>query len=292
MNHFMKINTFSALLWLLLFISNGSIALALSVADVAPNGFVFEMPTDLSRESALAALDDARLTVNGMMQLNLSVAFVSDALAEADSTFESGNYAAVFRLSQLIVYIHNNNVDFLDSITLLEEKETDARNNGVNTDSTRVFLDNAREAFSYERFDEAHELLGKADAQLKEAEQDYRRVALIERLRKNILLRYWWQMLLLIAVLTAFSFPAVKIARRKLLERRVRRLREELQHAQELIKKMQQQCFVEKKITQATYKMRVAQYEDKIAEIKHTLPVLEGMLDADQEKNRNEVLNI
>ena len=263
---------------LVLFVNCGSIALALSVADVAPKGFVFEMPGNVSREAALAALDDARITINSLKQLNLSVTFVSDALAEADNAFQSGDYVTIFKLSQLVRYIHDDNIYFLDSLKLSQQRENDAREEGINTESALVLLNDALEAFSHERFNEAHELLDEADAQLKEAEQDHRRITLVQHLSKNILLRYWWQILLVIAVLVAFSFPTVTIARRKLLERRVARLREELRNARELIKKMQQQCFVEKKITPTTYKMRVAQYEDKIAEIKHTLPVLEAML--------------
>ena len=264
--------------WMLLFVSCVPVAFALSVADVAPEGFVFEMPNDVSREAALAALHDARVTVNAMRHLNLSVTFVNDALAEADTAFQSLDYVTVFRLSQLVRYIHDDNLYFLDSFTLVEKREQDARKNGVNTEHVLAFLHDAREAFSHERFDEAHVLLLTADAALKEAEQDYKRLVLVEQLRKNIFLRYWWQILLVITVLLALSFPTIKAARKTLLERRVQRLREEMSNAQALIKKMQQQCFVEKKITQATYKMRVAQYEDKIAEIKHTLPVLEAML--------------
>ncbi len=49
-------------------------------------------------------------------------------------------------------------------------------------------------------------------------------------------------------------------------------------------KRLQKECFVDKKITPTTYKTRAARYEERIAEIKHTIPVLEAELKGEKVK--------
>ena len=51
-------------------------------------------------------------------------------------------------------------------------------------------------------------------------------------------------------------------------------MKDELQKRKELIKRLQKSCFIDKKITPKTYKNRAGKYEERIAEINHTLPVL------------------
>jgi len=52
---------------------------------------------------------------------------------------------------------------------------------------------------------------------------------------------------------------------------------------QELIKQLQKTCFIDKKITTDSYKTKVAKYEEKIAEIKYTIPVIETQLKGKKE---------
>ena len=272
------------LVMLTLLLICGNVVAALSVADLAPEGFGFEMPADLSKEAALIALDDGEEIVVEMKKQNLSVTFVNDALAEAERAFEEEDYVTVFELSQLVRYVYDDGIYFLDSLVLVEQRISGLRDEGADITGVQAALDNAKSAFYKEQFDEAHELLAQADAVLKETESDYRRAVLIKRFSKNFLLRYWWQIILVLAVIGVVSYPAVKSVRKRLLKKHIEKLKGELDSAQQLIKALQKKCFIEKKINTSTYQLKVEHYEDKIAEIKYTLPVLEAQLRGEKVK--------
>ncbi len=256
-------------------------AAALSVADVAPEGFTFVAPEDTSHSAALLSLGDARAVVEDMQALHFGVKFMSDALAEAEDAFEQEDYMRVFKLAQLIQYIHDDSVYFMDTMKLMEGKVTVMERDGAEMVGVHALMSEAMGAFEKEQFDEAHVMMGEADVAMKQAEADFRRATLIKKFSRNFLLRYWWQIIVVLVVIGVVSVPAVKKFRRALLRRRVEKVREELRHAQELIKRLQHQCFVEKRVTTETYKKNAERYEDKIAEIKHTLPVLEAQLKGD-----------
>jgi signal transduction histidine kinase len=71
-----------------------------------------------------------------------------------------------------------------------------------------------------------------------------------------------------------------------LLRRKIGRLKLEAKKTKELIKKLQKECFIGKKISTDSYKEQAAKYEERINEIKQTLPVLEAELKGEKIKNK------
>lgn len=250
-----------------------------SLIDLAPEGFVFEEPDDTSPENALSAIVQTQNEIILMRQNNFSTTFVEDALNEANQSYQEEDYLNVFRLAQLISYLHEEDKELRDRVELLHrELETERKRNKVDTSETEALVGLAMEAFQQEQFEEAQLIIEDAEVELDKARLERTRVKELARLSRNFFLRYWWQILIILIVLGIVTPPLFKKIQRKRKEQKLAHLEMELVKTRELIKRLQKNCFVEKKITPRSYKNKVANYEERMAEIKHTIPVLKAQL--------------
>ena len=92
---------------------------AFSVVDIAPSGFTYQEPDDLSKEAAEEAIKKAELEIGDMKDLNFPVLFPNDALKEAKNSIDDGDYEQVFKVTQLISYTKRQKIDFMDKMRLL-----------------------------------------------------------------------------------------------------------------------------------------------------------------------------
>ncbi len=297
------------------FLSLGSTSLtSLVILEEIPNNFEFVEPAVLDRDSALEALFIAEGDVQEMVDLNLSLFYVSDVLLEAKRAyigqdtnlilidldtrenkayFESLlviysetptyerldlNYTEVIKFTQLIGYRKEQAFRIMDMISLIEEKEIAYSSEGVNTTRGVELLVKGKESFENELYDESEVYLEEADFELERARTEQLRIRELLRLSKNFILRYWWQILIVLIVLGLIAKPVVMKIRKNITQRKLIFLRKELKSLNDLIKKAQVDRFVKKRITGDTYNIRVKRYKDKINEIKRTIPVLENIV--------------
>ena len=112
---------------------------------------------------------------------------------------------------------------------------------------------------------------------LEQAQSEQKRLKGLIRLSRNFFQKYWWHILLGIAILALILPPMIKRIKRSRAKKKLDSLRTELVVIERLLKKAQEECFKSKKITVETYKIRTERYKSKMAEIKHTIPVLEAI---------------
>jgi len=249
-----------------------------SFEEIAPEGFEFEPPEDVSEEMASQAIQDARLEIAEMKQQDFTTTFVDDVLNEANIQYEQGDYGEVLKMAGLISFINEKKVEFLDRVALTEIKEREYQDKKVDTSEGQALVGLAMEAFAQDQLVDAQELLQQADTTLENAKAEKERQRSIAYLSKNFILKYWWQIILVIVVIAIISPPITKKVIKKKRKKKLAGLKAELTKTDEMIGELQKSCFVDKKITPKTYKKKVAKYEERIAEIKHTIPVLEAQL--------------
>ena len=104
---------------------------AFSVLDIAPKGFEYEAPKDISEEMATEAIENAELEIAEMKEFNFITLLPNDALTEAKQAFSNEEYENVFRLTQLISYIKEQKFEFYDRVKLLEIKKQALTEKGV-----------------------------------------------------------------------------------------------------------------------------------------------------------------
>lgn len=256
----------------------------ITLVDFAPEGFVFEGQQDSSQDAARRALEQGQDDIEEMKRFNLSTVFVEDAVLEANQSYHEDDYTNVFKLVQLIRYIKKEKVEFLDEVELIKRKERDLQKKGIDTSEGRSLIDQTMAAFARDQFDEAQLLLKETDAELEKVRLEELRIEGLVKLSKNFLLRYWWQIILVLLSIGVATPPIVKRMQKKRCEKELARLKVEFHEAEELLKKLQTRCFIEKKMDTRTYKIKAAKCEERIAEIKHTIPVLEAQLSGKDRK--------
>ncbi len=277
--------------------------------------FSYERPDAVSVDTALNALLKAEDDINDLSSLEININLASDTLLQAKRFFigrdfslflketehitdpikksylkdltnvygetpvferVEKDYNEVHRLTAFIDFHRTRAYVLYDSFTLLKEKEEKARKEGIDTTDGVYLLDLTWKAFSEERFEEAFDLLDQADTSLDDLSAEADRKEKIDSLRKNFFGRYWWQILLFVVIIGVLFTTVMRKVQLNISQRRLRTLRLELESLQNLLKKAQHDCFVKKSITEGTYKILVDTYSSRIAEIKHTIPVLEA----------------
>ncbi len=161
---------------------------------------------------------------------------------------------------------------------MVESKEEDYRKDKIDTSEGLGILEEAKKSFEEERYDEAEAFLKEADLRLDKASSESKRLKGLINLSKGFFVKYWWVILGLIVLGVIFGPGVVKKVRKKLAKKKLLELRMELQTLNRLIKKAQEDRFKLKKLTKASYGIRVDRYKKRMTEIKHTIPVLEGIL--------------
>ncbi|MBD3312979.1 hypothetical protein GF345_00895 [Candidatus Woesearchaeota archaeon] len=286
------------------------------------SNFTYTSPENVTREDALDALIEAEGSIEEMKEYNLShsyaddvlliaqrsyigekFSYIEDDLAEEKDRRKSAyliklqnisratpdyevreiNHSKVLLLTQLIEYRTEQAFRILDYLPVVEEKEELYRQKGANTTQGLEVLIKARTAFREERYDEAEALLEKANNILDDAFFEHRRATAITNLTKNFILKYWWQIIVILVIIAIITPPAVRRTRAVLAANKIKRLKIELDSLKDSLKKAQEERFVKFTLTDKSYHARSEKYMDRMTEIKHTIPVLEAIL---QEQNK------
>ena len=266
-------------------------AIALSVVDVAPAGFAFT-PADVSRDAAQDALDQSVILIDELELHGYGIIYVTDAYDEAQLSFAHDDYLSVITIGQLIRHVHDLAFLLHDQLELFGREIESPRESGVDVSRSLSTFTEAVMALEKEQYDDALSLFEQSREQLEQEQTESNRVNLIERFRENFFVRYQWHLLLFFAVIAGMSYPLFWRVRKKLMRKRLLHLKSDLEQTQELIRRLQKRCFVEKKMTTQTYKLKAAQYEEHIAELKHTIPVVEAQLSGKKSLIKHGVLEV
>ena len=267
-----------SLIVILLNYSPDLISGAFSVVDIAPDGFEFFEDEEYSLDDARVSLVKAQDDIFIMDENDFSLTYAKDALFEANVSFTDGDYKNSVKLSSLVSYVKDISFLFNDSLDVLIVKKNDLQEKGSDVSSLSLKIDQMRDAFFNERYGEAQLFNDEAVEIINQINLENERERGLVRLSRNFLLRNWWQILIVVVVLVLVSIPSYKKIRKKLIQNKIDRLKSEKDKFKQMIKLLQKECFVDKKISVDTYKIKSNNYEQRITQIKHTLPVLEAQL--------------
>ncbi len=249
---------------------------AFSVIDVAPEDFTFTSPAEITEEQASRELTKAHKAINFFLEKNHTTNYLEDILEEANQSYDKGNYTETIKATSLIKHLQSKTNEFYDQKELqLQQLQAEPT---LNLTRSYTLIEQAQTAIINERYDEAFSLLKQSQEEFEKTKLEASQTNALVELSKNIFRRYWWQILTGVIILILISIPLFKQIRKHRLKTKITKLKAELKKTQQLIKRLQKACFNEKKITPKSYKLKVSRYEERIAEIKHTLPVLEAQL--------------
>ncbi|MBS3119531.1 hypothetical protein J4475_01780 [Candidatus Woesearchaeota archaeon] len=298
--------------------AKNSMATALAILVLAAGmGGIATADTNSSHtlfEPALEALLAAEKDVSELMQLNLSVYYVSDTLLEAKRAFVGENitfvsqllsgaesvevkqylqslfdvaastpqderrqqdYQEAIRLAQIIAARKQQAYRIIDTLSLAEKREKDLESKGADMSAARGLLGKAKESFAQERFDEAQAQLVSAEQELDRALSEKERQAAISALRQGFLARNWRQLLAVLVVLAVASILPARQARKLLLRKKLKRMNLELAAVRKLLMEAQGEYFKTGRITRETYRLKEKRYKNRIIELQKNIKVAE-----------------
>ncbi len=248
-----------------------------SLVDIAPAGFEYNESGSVDNQTAILALQNAELEIQSLRDSNFTTDYFEDVILEAQRELEKKNYNKVHELSELISFMRIEKQLVADEIVLMENKLLQIAAE-INVSSAMLFVSEAKKSLNNTLIDEARLELEEANLAFEEAAKEKSRLNIIAQAGKNFFVRYWWQIIFGIVVLAIISPPIAIHVHKFRLKKKIKRMELEFTKTKELVRQLQKTCFVDKKITTVTYKAKVKKLEEKIAQIKHTLPILTAEL--------------
>ncbi len=283
---------------------------------------------DSDKESALEALMSAEKDINYLRTLGLSVYKCEDILLQAKRAFfghdkkslmreiykektefkrlylesllrtaeetppyevEQQNYSEVLRLSKIISYRREQATKILDSLDLLKERIEKYKSEGIDVSQALDVMVKVEQSFNSERYEDAETLLQELETNLDETNIDYLRIKGLAKLSKNFFERNWITLIVIFLVLL-ISFPFVlKKIRIFKAKKKLYLLRLELGTLGKLVRDLQKSYFQEGNISRSTYNIRIKKYRKRIAEINHTIPVLQSIVHGKKSKSKKSI---
>ncbi len=193
------------------------------------------------------------------------------------------NYPKIIELTGKISETKRQAFEARDRIRAVELKLKDYETFDIDTTATVFALTDAKEAMREERYDDAFELVTRADAELeaKRTEITLSRTLLLAG--KNFFARNIDVLIQILIVVFIVAAIAQHPARIYLLKKKIARLNAGEKAIHMLIKDAQKQRFASGKISESMYDIKMGVYRKKLDEVREQLPLAERSLKALQQ---------
>jgi len=214
---------------------------------------------DLTKEEALTLLEDAALRVNALTDANVNVAEFLKQLRDANASVGIGEYETARDTINLIIKNTGFALIALNDINTLTSAIATSEEQGINTPKTSRLLILAKLAFARGEFENAAGVL-------KDALLTYSIETKGAFNAGFFVIQNSAGLTAATIIIIILAFFASLQAKRALLNRREKLLLAEEDLLLEMIKSLQKQCFLEKKIGMNEYQSALTQYETRLSE--------------------------
>lgn len=198
---------------------------------------------------------------------------------------KESNYEKVVDLAGEISRQKNRTYALHDEI-VLAEKEIERANKTLDVEEAKKELELAKEEFEAERFNETATHLSRIQPILEEERAESSRINVLRENSITFLQRYWKEIIVGSAVSVLSVVIAYGFWKKRAIKKQLKRMKTEKKTIEKLLKKIQEERFVEKSLSSAVYKVRSEQYKKRLERLKAQIPVYEKMV----KKNKNKVL--
>ncbi|MEK6885438.1 MAG: hypothetical protein AABX17_00560 [Nanoarchaeota archaeon] len=268
-----------------------------------------EQDNTFSRDDAVKAINDSQLVIEDMKKNSFSVNYASDLLIEAQRTLQTVDYAEILRdlnanaalraeASRALNLVNWKNLNYsaiieytdkiieardkafliLDSLTAVNLRIENEKKIGTDTSNVEIIVKQAQESFIAERYDESLSWITNANSELDKVAQEKARLAVFKSFSVNFFQKYWiYMVIIFILGFILFLFLRGRIKKYNLIKK-ITHLKAEQQVLTTLMIRTQNERYKENKISGLVYNIRIKKYQERINEIKESLPVLEAKL--------------
>ena len=285
------------------FILAAALLIFSSAHFIAALDYASNESANITANDASAAINESEQIIAEMQSEGFSVNYLNDTLIEAKRVFQQSKYAAILRgdinstsaeranASAALSLIswqkinYGNVLIYTDEIKNRREtalfladsiKVEEAKLNGsfAASDATKQILENAKTAFSEERYNDTASLLENFRTAF---ENEISQSSMLTGLKKgamNFFQRYWAQIIIFLAVLALIAYSAYKTLEKMNVKNKIKKMEAEEKALTSLMKKNQEDRFKSNSISGLVYNIRTEKYQKKLQSIKEELPVL------------------
>lgn len=242
---------------------------------------------NITRQEAAAAISNALQSMQEMQENSFSTVYVNDtiiaakeALQKTDSAlkmkYKGFSYEDVIKYTESVQNTIEKAYMLADSIRALEIKAGEYRGEGIEISEGEALIQQAKDAFENERYDEAEAIAENANLLLEQAKSQMTIGKAIARSARGFFEQYWRQIIAAFGIMLVLGISTWLVIRKKLRKRKLHILNIEKNTLVDMIKEAQRERFESGKISDFTYRIRMEVYKQKLAEVKRMIPVLES----------------
>jgi hypothetical protein len=245
--------------------------------------------TELTREEAVEAIALAEKYIQEIKYASFNTKYVEDLLIEAEQSlvrvdhakeqeWEGFSYDEVLISTQKIADAKDQVYILSDELVVLDIKLSEYADQSIETLEAETLFESAKTAFDEERYTEAAELIEKTNSELDDKKAERTSVKALTASGKSFVERNWWQLIIAIVVLSVAGMLGYKKWFVWRIKKKIKHLNTKHTTLLGLMIKAQRERFEKGTIPNSTYKIRMEKYQDKLIEIKRTLPVFKAQL--------------
>ena len=239
---------------------------------------------------AVHSIVEARESLLGMQGNNITSSRADDLFAEAVLAAELGNFKRAKDAARELQELEKKSSDAAQRLGGAKETLSDFSSQGVDVQEAEALLQEAYSSFAVGNYEDAQSLADSALRKAEGAKKDSLLFGAISKsqLRFNLLpffKKYWWLIAGSVALLAFSGVSVYRASTLHLLRLRIGKLKREETTIISLIKKYQEEYFRKKKMSKDSYDAVVDQHQERLLEIKETLPLLESRLAEKENKS-------
>ncbi|MBU2637889.1 MAG: hypothetical protein KJ955_02860 [Nanoarchaeota archaeon] len=278
-----------------------------AVVEVAPEP---EPARNATLQDAVDAIKTAKDIMEEMQEAGFNTLYINDLILSAEKTLERAKYIEQLGKQQLTGTLIAKTNDLFeegstagvsysdvisytdeiskrkelayklhDSLRTTELKAGYYKDEGIGVSNAISSLADANKAFDEERYEDAGQLVSDADASMEANKAEMTFVKAMANAGKSYLQRNWKKASAVFLAIMAFTLFVVLQIRKFKARKKLATLKLEQDVIVKLMKETQKRRFVSGGMTNTSYKIRMDKYKERLNEIKHTIPVLEALVE-------------
>jgi hypothetical protein len=263
---------------------------------------------ETTKEDAISAIETAELEIKQMSDAGFSVLFAEDTLKSAKQALQRANFVETIELypgstvaegakealegidyegfSYENVLVHTQKITerkdqaFLlrDTIRALEIKLEKGTIGEENAKELSSLLEEAKNAFDNERYEETEALLINFSEELENKKIEESTLNATIKASRGFIEKNWPQLLIFLIIISVISWYVWKRVEKKRLKSTLERMRQEMTTLKKLMKRTQEERFSKGTLSGLIYNIRMDTYRRKMNNIKEKMPVIESQL--------------
>jgi hypothetical protein len=260
--------------------------------------------------------DEASLSINNSQSVlqefqkaGFSIDFINDTIIESKIVLEQARYAEILRSSSsseslkqearsALRLVDWKNISYdsvltyysvidsrkkqayeiYDSLNVLDKKIKVLANQGVSTYLVDQYFNQSNSSFYEDRYEEAINTIDRTNGEIERINAENATLNVLGQNFKSFVYKNWVYIVIILIVIFIVVYFGYNRIRLFSISKKITRMRMDLVVLRGLSIKNQTDRFRDNKISALVYNIRAKKYEEKINEIKETLPVLENKL--------------